>query len=82
MRQIGLMTVIYNLQLRGTEATTSRIEEISGTNRQAIYDITRALENKALLKRVNVVNRHHKGRVFKFLIPEEVFDPMTIPKAD
>ena len=78
LRQIGLMVLIHNLQLRSIDATTSKIEEVSGTNRQAIYDITRALEAKGLLQRVNVVNRHNKGRVFKFVIPDGVLDPLAL----
>ena len=78
LRQIGLMVLIHNLQLRSVDATTSKIEEISGTNRQAIYDITRALEEKGLLRRENIINRHNKGRVFKFIIPDEVIDPLAI----
>jgi DNA-binding MarR family transcriptional regulator len=78
MRQIGLMMVIHNLHLRSIEATTSRLEEVTGLNRMAIYDITRALEAKGLLQRVNVVNRHNKGRVFKFVIPDGVLDPLAL----
>ena len=34
LRQIGLMVLIHNLQLRSIDATTSKIEEVSGTNRR------------------------------------------------
>ena len=50
----------------------------SGADRRAIYDTARALEGKGLLRMLSVTNRHNKGRVFKFVIPEGVFDPLSI----
>jgi len=78
LRQVGLMILIYNLQLRGIEATTSEIEQVSGADRRAIYDMTKALEAKGLLKRSSVTNRHNKGRVFKYVIPDGLMDPLAV----
>lgn len=78
LRQIGLMVLIHNLQLRGIEATTSKIEELSGTDRRTIYDMARSLEGKGLLTRTSITNRHNKGRVFKYEIPEAVLDPLAL----
>jgi hypothetical protein len=77
-KQIGLMMIIHNLQLRGVDPTTSAIEEVANSDRRAIYDTTAALEAKGLLQKLSVTNRHNKGRVFKFVIPEGVFDPLAI----
>lgn len=78
IRQIGLMMLIYNIQSRGMDPTTNKIEEVSGLDRRKIYEIVKELEAKKLLATVAITNRHNKGRVFKYVIPDAVLDPLSI----
>lgn len=82
-RQVGLLLLIHNLQMRRIDATTTKIEEISGASRHQIYAIARELKEKCLVEIVPVAARHKKGHTFKYVIPKALLDdPLAVEPTE
>lgn len=72
LAQVGFLALLHNLHLRGIQATTKTIEEITGADRRGIYEVARALEAKGLVTISSITNRHNKGRVFQFALAQHL----------
>lgn len=72
MKQIGMINVIYQMQLTNIEATINNIMNISRLSRDAVVESTTPLVARNLLREEQVLNSAGRGRAFRFVIPDEV----------
>lgn len=78
LKQVGMMSVIYYLQIDGQETTVNNIIEYSGVSRSAFFEIIGPLLERKLLREESILNTGGRGRAFKFVIPDELFESLAL----
>lgn len=73
MKQIGMINLIYQMQLTNIETTITNIMNISRLSRDAVYESTTPLLTRKLLLEEQVLNTAGRGRAYRLVIPEEIF---------
>lgn len=79
VKQIGLMSIIYQMMMSDIETTVNNIMEVSLLSRPSVFEVTSPLLVRGLLREEKVLNSIGKGRASRFVIPEDVFN--NLPKA-
>jgi hypothetical protein len=72
MKQIGMINVIYQMQMTNIETTINNIMNISRLSRDAVVESTTPLVARKLLREEQILNTAGRGRAFRFVIPDDV----------
>lgn len=78
LKQVGMMSVIYYLQMDGQETTVNNIIRYSGVSRSAFFEIIPPLLARNLLREERILNAAGRGRASKFFIPDEFFESLAL----
>ena len=68
LQYIGLFTVIYLAQKRGNIVTTEFLINSLSSDRAGTLRLARGLIKLGLIKRIQILAKHGKGRTFQFEI--------------
>lgn len=74
LKQVGLMTILYEMHNGRVPLTTANITEYTGLTRGGFDDAVELLIKRGLLEETVSLNAIGRGRSRMFHIPESIFD--------
>ncbi|WP_320409377.1 MULTISPECIES: MarR family transcriptional regulator [unclassified Aureimonas] len=74
LKQVGMMTVLYDMHIGNKPLTVANITETTGLTRGGVDEAVAFLVLRGLLVETKTTNSMGRGRARLFHIPESIFD--------
>jgi hypothetical protein len=81
IKQIGMINLIYQMQVTNIDTKVTNIMKLSQLSRIAVMESATPLVRRDLLREEQVLNSSGRGRALKFVIPEHIMGPAPFLKA-